>query len=174
MVFKSFLRNTYNILNYRVFKVTQTTANTFQLSIVNSDGSLSSVNFNTFGAPYVGTGKIEIINNFLVRTKRFTPFIAGESGIRINYFDMFLKRADGSFLTEILSDQDSTRAVRTSNVSSEDEVFFGLSPEKIWKRIFANTIRMLMSIIARITGSNCTIARAHLILSLYLVPQISR
>ena len=146
----------YNDLNYRVFKVTFTTQNTFQIASVNPDGSLSSFNAGTFGAPYNGFGILQVINNFQARTKRFSPYLQGAAGIRMNYTDLFLKRADGSFLTEVLSDQDSSRVVRTLTVSSEDEVFTGLSPEKLWKRVFVNAISGFIQIQMRMSDFQMT------------------
>jgi hypothetical protein len=131
---------TYNILNSRVFKVVSTTQNSFQLAIVNSDDSLTSVNFNSFGAPFTGAGKIEVINNFKVTTKRFSPFLQEENGVRFSYIDIFLKKAPGAFITEVLPDQDSSVPVRTITVSSSDEDIAGFNPEKIWKRVFVNSI----------------------------------
>lgn len=130
----------HNILNYRVFKVNPLDANTFELSTVSAQGALSSVNFNTFGAPYTGTGKIEVINNFLVKTKRFSPFLANDMGIRMVYNDIFIKRADGNFLMEVLIDQDNSIAANVLTVTSEDEISAKLYPEKTWKRVFTNAI----------------------------------
>lgn len=130
----------YNNLNFRVFKVTATTQNTFQLASVNADGSLSPVNFGDEASPSTFFGILEVINNFQVRTKRFSPFLANSEGIRMNYVDVFLKRANGSFTTNVLADQDATRSVNTLNVSSIDEIPGNLSPEKTWKRIFTNSL----------------------------------
>jgi len=147
---------TYNILNYRVFKVTATTTNTFQIASVNPDESLTSINFNTFGAPYTGTGKISIINNFKAVTKRFSPFIGQEKGIRINFFDILIKKAIGSFVSRILSDQDSSISIRDLIVSSESEVTSTLNPQKTWKRVYANAISDFIQMLFEMTDYQMT------------------
>jgi hypothetical protein len=131
---------TYNILNYRVFKVATTTANTFTLLIVNADESTDSVNFNTFGAPYTGTGKIQIVNNFKIRTKRFSPYMPNALSLRMSYADLFLLNVPITFKLQVLADQDATRVVNDLNVCCIDDIAENLTPEKNWKRVFTNTI----------------------------------
>lgn len=129
----------YNILNFRVFKVASTTANTFQISRVVEDGPDEPINFDTFGAPYTGTGEISIVNNFKAKTKRFSPFLKEDAAVRSSYADIFIKETAGSFITECLSDQDDSVSVNTLTVSSSDEIQNGLNPTKLWKRVFLNT-----------------------------------
>ncbi len=130
----------FNILNKRVFKVAQTTQNSFQLASVNPDESLTSVNFGTEISPYNGFGIIQKIDNFLIRTKRFSPHLATAEGLRLSYYDLFLKKASCTFLARTLADQDSSIAVNNLNVSCRDEIVEGFAPVKVWKRVFANSI----------------------------------
>lgn len=131
---------TYNIINFRVLKVTSTTVNTFTLASINPDGTLAPINFDTFGAPYTGTGQFARINNFLTKSKRFNPLLEIEESFRIQYLDLLLKNAEGSFTSDTLAGQDNSNPVDIQTVSSQQEApAITLDPQKIWKRVFINT-----------------------------------
>jgi len=130
----------YNILNYRVFYVDPTTANTFALYSINATTGLTEgVDLSAYGAAYTGSGEVVQIPNFKLRTKRFNPFLEEAASIRMKYFDMLLDENEMTFTGKILADQDSDNAIVSYNISSSNEDGSGLSKEKIWKRVFSNS-----------------------------------
>jgi hypothetical protein len=130
---------TYNIINYRTFKIVSKVTNTFTIADISATGVEIPINFDTFGAPYTGTGEIRIVNNFLLQTKRFSPFIEQGQITRLKFIEMLLKTADGTFTTQMLLEDDPRQPATIFNVSSSNETGITFAKEKNWKRVYTNS-----------------------------------
>jgi hypothetical protein len=145
----------YNILNNEVFYVQRVSANTFSIFTIDAttDGTVP-VDLSAFGAPYNGAGQVAVINNINILTKRFSPFIQEDQEVRMPYVDVFLSTNDGSFLTNVYGDQDSTAPINQLTVSSQDNN--GRLSDKNWKRIFTNVDSSFIQLQFRLSNFQMT------------------
>jgi len=127
---------TYNILNFRNFYINRVGADTFSLYNVSTTGNLVAVALAGFGAAYDGSGQISVIDNYNIKTKRFSPFIEQDTGFRMNYLDLLLNTNAGHFNLSIFEDQVGSTPVETLDCSSDD--YLGKLSNKHWSRFFPN------------------------------------
>ena len=127
---------TYNILNFRNFYVNAASTDTFTLWNVATNGKIKEVELAGYGAPYVGSGQVTVVDNFNIVTKRFSPFIQEDERFRMSHFDAFLKTTDGNFTVNVFGDQNSTIPLNVLPGSSRD--YSGNVSEKNMSRFYPN------------------------------------
>lgn len=126
----------YNVLNYRTFTVTELSPNTFTLSSINDNGTLSPLNLNGFAA-YNDWAVMQMVNNFYFKTKTFDPFIQKSEGTRLNYLDLYTSIGTGQISVNFYVGESDSQIAQTlpfnlyksTNINS-------IQPTKIWKRMF--------------------------------------
>jgi hypothetical protein len=117
----------YNILNYRTFKINFLSADTF---------SLLGCDLSGYGAAYTGFGSLQVIDNFNVKTKTLNPFIKDDVEARINYINAYLSTADMNFTLNTYGGDDFSNILDTQTVSNSD--YQGWQSESTWNRIYPN------------------------------------
>lgn len=118
-------------INDAIYKVEiPITTNTFTLSDV--AGNPVSVAGYTYG------GKITIIDNFQITTKRFNPFIGTGRAFRLGFVDLFVQNTTlGQITVDCFVDEDYVNPVDTFAVSTESP---NADLVKFWTRIFLNSV----------------------------------
>ena len=129
-------RYNYNILNFRNFYVKYESINTFSLWNVAANGAVTAVELAGYGAPYVGSGQVTVVDNFNIVTKRFSPLIQEDQAFRMSHFDVFLKTTNGDFTVNVYGDQMSGTPWNVLPGSSQD--YTGRASEKNWSRFYSN------------------------------------
>jgi len=130
--------NTNTILDDSVYLVVVINSNTFTLL----DENGLAVTNNT----WVSGGNIVIIDQFLIKTKKFTPFIESGQKLRIGYIDILFSTDNGleddedeenepQFQLQLIRNETFESTVNQI-VELQDE-FFGDS-QMFWKRIYLN------------------------------------
>jgi len=118
---------TYNDLNFRVFQITRVNANTF---------SLNDQDFSSFGAPYLGSGNIQVIDNFRIKSKIINPFLQEDLEARINYLNAYLTTDALNFKLNTYADDNSTLVIDSLTASNTN--YYGFVSDKTWNRIYPN------------------------------------
>ena len=105
-----------------------------------------NIGFAAAASNYDGTGEITIIPSFKIRSKRFSPFLESTSNFRIKYIDFLLKRSTGSFEIDSLVDQSKSLVNDTFKASTAAEGDDNINAEKLWKRVYINTVSNFIQI----------------------------
>jgi len=138
----------FNELNYRIFKIEVLTGNTF---------TLLDTDLTAFAA-YTGSGSIEVVDNFNIRTKTLNPFIKEDVEARINYINAYLTTDDMNFTLNTYGGDNFSQILDTSIVSNVD--YEGWQSESTWNRIYPNVtapffqLEMTMSDIQMVNYDN--------------------
>jgi len=130
----------YNIINFRVFYINRESADTFSLYDILPDQSTQAVDLSGYPAAYQEWGEVSQISNLKVLTKRFNPALQSGESIRMLYYDLLLSNSDMTLTSSIFADEDSSVIVSQFSVGCYDETGSGLAPEKIWKRVYSNSV----------------------------------
>lgn len=117
--------------NNVIFKITNATANTFDLDpVVNATG-------------YTGGGLITAIPNLDILTKEFNPFYEQGKSVRINYIDILMDRTDaGQFTLNTYINSNVSVPVNSQTILTTTEsvqpIYAGQT--RIWHRIFPDIV----------------------------------
>ncbi len=95
--------------------------------------------------PYAQGGKITCLNNFLVRTKRFNPFISTDKSVDIPYIDFYLDNTNaGEFTLSVFVDENNSQSMPNLFTgdpnfivsTSASNTFVGnTAQDKVWVRV---------------------------------------
>lgn len=146
-----------NDLNGLTYQVTVIDANTITLDVFTgvSFNDLISADLVSAGSIYIGDGQLTKINNFIIKTKRFTPFYEEGSQCRLGYVDFYLfKTTNGELTSDIFIDDDDTFSLTDSDINTSllgsstinsnpdnlDLIPFQANQKKIWHRQFIQAI----------------------------------
>jgi len=129
----------YNVLNFRVFYIENISANTFALYNINpTTGLTEALDLSGYGAPYQGWGEVSQINNLILRTKMFNPFMPEGDDFRMLYYDVLVDSSSISLMSNIYADSSENDPIVSFTLSCSDETNSGLGKDQIWKRVFTN------------------------------------
>lgn len=130
----------YNPLNYRTFTVNELSPQTFTLSFINDNGTITPLNLNGF-APYNDWAVVQMVNNYYVRSKGLTPFVQQDEGIRLNFLDIYTTVATGQMTFNFFIGDSDSQTIE-SFIYELYKVLPGnsISSDKIWKRGFPNIV----------------------------------
>ena len=145
----------FDNLNNGIFGVTYVDDNNLGLQTFNSaDGQFDIDQIDNITDPYIGTGKVSIIDNFSVVSKKFNFLDEGQS-IQLGYFDILMDNADGEISVNVYADYDENQAVNTfpqneidggtgdggpdlffnSTISTSQSPYSNLTGSKFWQRV---------------------------------------
>lgn len=134
-------------LNDAVYKIVRVDANNIDLA----DTVLLA------GGTYLGGGKLTVVNNINILTKRFSPYYDQGAQVRLGYIDFFLEKTeDGEVTVNLYGDENSSISLNDPNSFSNDGLLgdnivltrpenltlipFQANQEKIWHRMFVQSI----------------------------------
>ena len=128
----------YNPLNYRVFGIRTITTDTFSLYTISDAGVFNPLDLSGFGASYTGSGNIQIVNNFYIKTKALSPFLEQDQSFRLSYLDVYTDVNDGTITTELYvgEEPDPSTLLNLSLAKTTGESFNTVSSPRVWKRLF--------------------------------------
>ncbi len=142
--------NTLNDAIYRLIKVTD---DTLDLQLFNPiTGDFDNVTLLA-GGTYLGGGKLTVLNNINILTKRFSPYYTEGSQVRLGYIDFFLDKTEkGELTVNLFVDENSSISINDPNSFSNEGILgdniiltrpenaaifpFQANQEKIWHRFF--------------------------------------
>lgn len=144
-------------LNDTIYKIERIDANNFDLMVYNSStGNFDNVSLLA-GGTYLGLGTINVVNNFLIKTKRFSPYFQQGGQVRLGYTDFYLEKTSAGELTlDLFPDESSSIEINDPNSPANEGLLgdnvlltrpenlniipFQSNQEKIWHRIFFYSI----------------------------------
>jgi hypothetical protein len=92
-------------------------------------------------AAYTVGGRITILSNFQISTKRFNPYYAAGQKVRANYADFYLeKTAAGAFTVDIYVDDSYDSAAQSFVISTTQNYGITASINKIWQRAYPDVM----------------------------------
>jgi hypothetical protein len=145
-------------LNDQIFRVNKIDNSTVSLNVFVAPDTfvdLFSSGLVGLASEYLGNGVVTKYNNFIIKTKRFSPFYEQGSQCRLGYVDYFLFKTDSGEATGTISiDENDTFSMTDSSVNTalmgSDVVFtkpdnlalipFQANMQKIWHRQFVQSI----------------------------------
>jgi hypothetical protein len=134
-------------LDDQIFKVSNVTQNTFTL--IDSTGN--SVN-NIAG--YVTGGRVTLVDNFEIQTKKFTPFLQSGQKVRIGYIDVFfendteLEEDEPELIMQLFENEDYTGPIDSITQTVDlESLQGGVDLTKFWKRVYFNQTAQSISIV---------------------------
>ena len=109
------------------------------------------------GGTYLGNGKLTVLNNINIFTKRFSPYYTQGSQVRLGYVDFLLEKTEkGEITVNLYVDENSNISINDPNSFSNEGLLgdnivltrpenstlipFQANQEKIWHRMFAHSI----------------------------------
>jgi hypothetical protein len=142
-------------LNGAIYRITKVDANNINLQLYNpSTGQFDNVSLSP-GGTYLGGGKLTLLNNINITTKRFAPFYEQGAQARVGYFDFLVeKTTNGEISVDLFVDENSSIPINDPSISSNvglvgDNILltradplipFQEQQQKLWNRIFVSTI----------------------------------
>ena len=132
--------NGYALSPNGIYQVGTVTTNTISLLYIDTNGVAQNVDSTGFGAYVAKSGTMTFINNFIISTKQFSPFIGEGVQSRLNYLDLFMDAASsgtGEFTINIYTDQDSTMPVTALTCSQQSGTN---TQDRVWVRNIPNVI----------------------------------
>lgn len=142
-------------LNDVIYRVTKVDDDNINLQIYNpTTGQFDNVELQP-GGTYLGGGRLTLLNNINIRTKRFAPFYEQASQARVGYFDFLLeKTTNGEVSVNLYVDENTSIPINDPSVSSnvglpgdnivltrpDAQIPFQSQQQKIWNRLFVSTI----------------------------------
>lgn len=146
--------DTLNDSIYRVIRISDDLIDLQEYNTVTN--SFDNVSLGA-GGSYLGNGKLTVLNNINILTKRFSPYYGHGSQVRLGYVDLFLERTeDGEITVNLFVDENSSISINDPNSFSNEGVLgdnivltrpenltlipFQANQEKIWHRIFFYSI----------------------------------
>jgi hypothetical protein len=141
-----YLRGTGNLAQFmnRVFKVIvpQNDRDHFSLEYLDALGNVDNRFDPVF--TYTDAGEILVYNNFEVTTKRFNLGLNEGKQSSLGFTDFYLKMdVDGQFTCDVYTDEDTSRPVLTTVVSTAPEPATSFTLEKVWKRAYTRSVGQL-------------------------------
>ena len=144
-------------LNGMTYQVTVVDVNTITLEVFTGIGFFDIVAIGLVDATstYTGNGELTKISNFVIKTKRFSPYYEEGGQCRLGYVDFYLfKTTNGELTSDIFIDEDSTLSLTDADVNASlmgssvintqpDNLAlipFQALQQKIWHRQFVQAI----------------------------------
>ncbi len=140
-------------LNGGIFKVIKVNDN--QLDLTKYNFQTGTIENFAIGTPttYLGTGKLTVLNNVNILTKRFSPYYEAGSQVRLGFVDFFLEKTEeGEVTVNLFIDENSSISINDpSSFSNEgllgdnivltrpedpSHLTFQANQEKIWHRVY--------------------------------------
>ncbi len=146
-------------LNNGVFGVVYVDDNNLELQIYNpSNGQFTINQIDQITTPYIGLGKVSVIDNFSVVSKKFNFLDQGQS-IQFGYLDLLMNNAAGAISVNVYADYDDNETTNTlpqneidsgvgvgqpdlffnSVVSTSKSPYSNLNGSKFWQRVVCPT-----------------------------------
>lgn len=104
---------------------------------------LDQLDEHPWSGTYTGSGLITHIPNFYIQTKEFNPIFGNGMSLGIKHLDIFMDRTtDGEIGIEVYVSDNSDQATYLDPfvVSTTAETTFQANQQKIWHRVFINSI----------------------------------
>ncbi len=143
-----------NTLNDVIYRVIRSSANIIELQLYNTTSHQCENVELVAGGTYLGGGRLTVLNNINIQTKRFSPFYELGSQVRLGFVDCFLQKTSlGEVSIDCFIDENTNipindpsdfnnRGLLGDNVvltRPESGIPFQAQQEKIWHRIYFST-----------------------------------
>ena len=144
-------------MNGGIFKIIRVTANTLDLTKFNFQTGIFDNFLIATPTAYLGGGKLTVLNNINILTKRFSPFYTEGSQVRLGYVDFFLEKTENGELTvNLFVNENSNISINDPSSFSNTGLLgdnivltrpdnltlipFQANQEKIWHRLYAYSL----------------------------------
>lgn len=144
-------------LNDAIYRVIRIDENDLDLQIFNTSTNMFDNVSLGAGGTYLGGGKLTVLNNINIFTKRFSPFYEGGGQNRLGYIDFFLEATEnGEITVNLFVDENSNISINDPTSFSNEGVLgdniiltrpdnldlipFQENQEKIWHRLFTYSV----------------------------------
>lgn len=144
-------------LNDAIYRVIKVTDDTLDLQLYNTVTETFDNVTLAAGGTYLGGGKLTVLNNINILTKRFSPYYDVGSQVRLGYVDFFLEKTEeGELTVNLFVNENSSISINDPNSFSNEGILgdnivltraenlalipFQANQEKIWHRLFTYSL----------------------------------
>lgn len=127
---------THNWINNRIFKIAAVSDSFFSIIDLTHD--------YTVFANYTGTGTIEVVDNFSIKTKSLNPFLQDDIEVRLNYLNLYLTTSEMTFTMNVYGDDNYVTVLDSEIVSTTD--YYNQEGSKTWNRTYPDTISAFLQL----------------------------